>query len=182
MSSLCNSLLYSSLQKEGIGGRSSYLSLEQWTQVKSKYALTKHTSPSRPVAESLAVCFNSITCSTDRYYSKCLQHMEKHQFRWEAESCWAVLSTNTCRLVFGALRRNKILGTLACTFTYLPWVLTQILAVLPLSQHRIRLMQRFWHCLSPAVGGSLIRCHHLSGLCLHLPSVWTLTWQTAQAI
>lgn len=42
------------------------------------------------------------------------------------------------------------------TFTNLPWVLSQTLAVLPLSQHRFRLMQMFWHSLSPAIGGSLI--------------------------
>lgn len=181
---VCNSLLHSIwVYKTGVGGRSSYLLLQEWTQLKSKNAHTKHTIPSWPEAESLPMCFSSITCSTDSCYSKCLQS------KWRSTSsdgkqrgAELSLQPNTCKLVFGAQTRNKILGTLAQTFTYFPWVLTQILAVLPLSQARLGLMQRFWHSLSPAVRGSLITCYHLSGLYLHLPSEWTLTWQTAQAI
>ena len=94
--------------------------------------------------------FNSIIWSNNRYYLKCAQHMKKYHFRWEAEGAELSLLPDTCKFIFGAHRKHKILGTLAHTFTCLPWVFIQILPVLPLSQHRLRLRQRFWHSRSPA--------------------------------
>lgn len=47
------------------------------------------------------------------------KHTKKNPFRWKQKGAELSLQPNTCKLVFGAQRRNKILGTLAHTFTYI---------------------------------------------------------------
>lgn len=85
------------------------------------------------LAESLPRCFNSIIWPNNRYYLKCNSTWRSINSDGKQKGAELSLQHNTCKFLSGAHRKHKILGTLAHTFTRLPWVFVQILPESPLT-------------------------------------------------
>lgn len=128
------------------------------------------------MAESSPRCFNSITWSNNRYL------FEKHTAREEASIQTGSRKVQT--YPFSLTPANLSLQHVENTkfwvhqHTHVHISLgssSQTLPLSPLLQVRLRLRERFCHSQSPAEGESLITHYHFADLCLHLPSVWTLT-------